>query len=85
MTLKKLSVLRRLGVNEGNVNSEYDAGRRDGELKALEIIQRNHSERLDHHERRLQMQERITYGLIGAIALAEFLPTIREILQHAGR
>lgn len=85
MTIKKLSVLRRLGVTDaGNNNSEYDAGRRDGEIRALEIIQRTHSDRLDHHERRLQMQERITYGLIGAIFLAEFLPTLRELMINAG-
>jgi len=58
----------------------YEEGRRDERVESLKTLQKDHSERLDHHEKRLQMQERITYGLIGAIALAEFLPTLRSLL-----
>jgi len=60
--------------------NSYEEGRRDGRIEALEHMQLSQGLRLDHHERRLQVMERITYGLIGAIALAEFLPAIRAIL-----
>ena len=63
---------------------DYDEGLREGRLKALERIQTDHHARLDHHERRLQFMERCVWGLLGAIALAEFLPTIREFLNGAG-
>lgn len=58
---------------------DYEAGKRDGKIEALEDLMSQHSNRLDIHERRLAMQEKITYGLIGAIALANFLPDIKRL------
>lgn len=60
---------------------DYEAGKRDGKIEALEDVISRHNERLDHHERRLAMQEKITYGLIGAIALANFLPDIKRLFM----
>ena len=67
---------------------EYEAGKREGYIEGrlnglgnqiadLKAVQ-------EHHEARLRLQERITFGLLGAIALAQFMPTIREIMQNAG-
>lgn len=60
---------------------DYEAGKRDGKIEALEDVISRHNERLDYHERRLAMQEKITYGLIGAIALANFLPDIKRLFM----
>lgn len=60
-------------------NHDYESGVRDGKIAALEEECRRHATRMDSHERRLQLQERITYGLIGAIALANFLPDLKRL------
>ena len=56
---------------------DYEAGLRDGKIEALEKMLCSHRERLDHHETRLRAAERILYGLIGAMALIEFVPAIK--------
>ena len=60
---------------------DYETGLRDGRLDALEGNQKMHNERLDKHEIRLQTQERITYAILGAIALIEFLPLIKVLVK----
>lgn len=57
---------------------DYEAGRRDGRIESLERAHLSHEERLDKHEIRLQTQERITYALLGAVALIEFLPFAQQ-------
>ena len=61
-------------------DDSYEAGLRDGKLQALEAVQRRHEDRLNHHEKRLQMAERVIYGLIGAIALIELIPILKTHL-----
>lgn len=61
-------------------HSDYQEGLRDGQIKALRDTVNDHGIRLDRHEGRLTAQERITYALLGAIALMEILPTIKEAI-----
>ena len=62
------------------VDTSYEAGRRDGRIEALERSHKEHGDRLDSHEKRLQIQEKITYALLGAIALIELIPAIKGII-----
>ena len=57
----------------------YDEGVRDGRIQSLESIVKQHAEKFDHHENRLRIMERILYGLIGAFALIQFIPTLEKI------
>ena len=59
---------------------EYEAGLRDGRIDSIERMQSHHSNRLDHHEKRLQAAERIVYALIGALLLIESAPLIKAVL-----
>ena len=59
---------------------EYNEGLRDGRIASMESMQSHHSERLDHHEKRLQAAERIIYALIGALLLIESAPLIKAFL-----
>ena len=63
------------------VEDHYQEGLRDGRIAALEQQANSHAKRLDSHERRISAQERITYALLGAIALLEVLPTIQELMN----
>ena len=56
---------------------EYNQGLRDGRIDAIERMQSQHNDRLDHHENRLQAAERIIYALIGALMLIEAAPLIK--------
>ena len=58
----------------------YEDGLQEGKLQALERMTLHHADRIDHHEKRLQMQERITYGILGAIAFIEFWPKIEKLI-----
>ena len=57
----------------------YEAGLREGRIRGIEETINSHTVRLDKHESRLTVQERITYALLGAIALIEILPTIQSL------
>ena len=59
---------------------DFEAGLREGRLRALEKIVRNHDERFDHHEQRLRIMERILYMLIGAIALIQLMPILQKVI-----
>lgn len=63
-------------------NPDYQAGLRDGRIAALETIVTKHEEKFDHHEQRLRIMERILYILIGAIALIQILPALRDFLGN---
>jgi len=58
----------------------YEDGLREGRLRGIEETIQNHGSRLDRHDSRLTAQERITYALLGAIALIEILPTIQNVV-----
>ena len=61
-------------------NEDYESGLRAGRIEALEQVQRRHDDRLSHHDKRLQVIERIIYGLLGALVLIETAPLIKEFL-----
>lgn len=63
-----------------NANDEYLRGLRDGELKALEGGVARAHERLDHHDKRITAQERITYAVLGAISLVQIAPALSKLL-----
>ena len=62
------------------MTDEYQDGLREGRLRALEEAEAKHGRRLDMHDRRLTAQERITYALLGAIALVQILPVLKEVV-----
>jgi hypothetical protein len=59
----------------------YEDGIREGRLRAIEEGQKRVHERMDNHERRLTAQERITYALLGALALMQIWPAIQAMVQ----
>lgn len=61
-------------------NEDYEAGRRDGRIESLEKMLLNHTIRIDGLERSLRIQEKVVYGLIGAIGLIQLLPKIKELI-----
>lgn len=69
------------------VNEAYEDGLRDGKIEALEKMQGHQNDRLDVFgqqfekcDARLRLQEKVVWGLIGAIALVEFLPDIKAFI-----
>lgn len=58
----------------------YSEGLRDGRLKAVEESNRRAHDRLDGHDTRLSAQERITYSLLGALALLQIWPAVERFI-----
>jgi hypothetical protein len=63
------------------VEHGYDEGLRDGRLQALEDRAKLHGQRLDNHDTRLTAQERIVYAFLGAFALIQVWPVLKEFLR----
>jgi hypothetical protein len=59
----------------------YEDGIREGRVRALEAGQLRVHERINSHEKRLTAQERITYALLGALALLQLWPALQSIVQ----
>ena len=59
----------------------YEDGVREGRMRALEAAQLRVHERMDGHEKRLTAQERITYSLLGALALLQIWPALQAMVQ----
>ena len=59
------------------VEAARQQGRVEGQLDAIEKMLSQTKERLDSQERRLALQEKITWGLLGAIALVQSMDVIR--------
>jgi hypothetical protein len=62
-------------------NEEYRRGLLEGRMSALEDRHNRTEGRVDNHEKRLSAQERITYALLGALALIQVWPTVQKLLQ----
>ncbi|MCU7900012.1 MAG: hypothetical protein KZQ66_11065 [Candidatus Thiodiazotropha sp. (ex Lucinoma aequizonata)] len=54
----------------------YESGLTEGRLTALENDTESIQEDIEKHENRIRFQERIAYGVMGAITLIEFGPTV---------
>lgn len=60
---------------------DYEAGLRDGKISALEKLHAKHEERISKLEETLKLQEKVTWGLIGAIGLVQFLPKLEALFK----
>jgi hypothetical protein len=58
-----------------------EEGLREGRIRGIEETIKNMGVTIERHDSRLTAQERITYALLGAIALLEIIPTIRSIID----
>ena len=64
------------------MTEEYREGLRDGEIHALKEMQNAQNSRLDNHDKRISILERVTYMVLGMILLLEFLPTIQRVIGN---
>ena len=62
-------------------NHDYEAGLRDGQIISLKEMQLTQNKRLDSHDRRLSILERVAYSLCGIIALMQFWPAIARFFM----
>lgn len=60
---------------------EYQEGRRDGRIEALERFTQRMEVKHDNHERRLVYLERIVWGLLGILALSSIWPQLSVLLH----
>lgn len=69
---------------EPSLMDEVESARRDGlqqgQLLALENMFASQQTRLDKVEGRVSVLERVSYTLIGAIALVQFVPALKAAL-----
>lgn len=63
------------------MHDDYKDGVRDGRIKAVEDNIKEHASKIKSHGQRITAQERISYGILGALLFIEALPTIRGILE----
>ena len=68
-------------MNDRIMTDDYREGLRDGQIHAIEEMQRNQNNRLDDHARRISVLERVTYMVLGMILLVQFFPTIRDFIN----
>lgn len=61
-------------------DERYLEGLREGRLRGIEETVVKHGERLDKFDLRLTSQERISYAVLGAVALLNILPLIKAVL-----
>ena len=68
-------------------NEDYETGRRDGKIEEIERLQMGQNERFSLHERRFEsierrvaVQEKVTFMILGAVALIELAPIVKELL-----
>lgn len=71
-------------TNDEMGQKTYEDGIREGRIRGIEETVTHHGRRLDNVESRMTAQERITYALLGAIALIEILPTIQGVVGVGG-
>ena len=61
-------------------NDDYNKGRTDARLDVIEKEMGLQKKINESHEKRLQIMERILFGLIGAFGLIAFASEIRQFL-----
>jgi hypothetical protein len=52
-------------------HSDYEDGKRDGQIIAMEAVIRSHGEQIKDHSRRLTALERVAWALLGASAILQ--------------
>lgn len=62
-------------------DTNYEHGLTEGRLNALEDGQNDINDELEKHQTRISFQERIVYGVMGAVALLEFGPKMLEFVK----
>ena len=62
-------------------NEDYEEGKRDGRLDALEHRVNTHDRVRDNHERRLIYLERIVWGIFGVMFLSTMWPKLEVMLN----
>jgi len=58
----------------------YEQGLIEGRIQHLEDRQAEDKSRLDANDERWKANDRIIYGILGAIALVQVVPVLREVL-----
>ena len=64
------------------MDHDYEAGRRDGKIEAIEAMLVKQEIRLDNHELRLTAQERIIYAIGGVLVFLQVWPSISGFIGH---
>ena len=67
-------------TEEKDIERAFRSGQVQGQLDAIERMQALQNDRLDHHERRLATMEKITWGILGAIALVQSFDMIKAFM-----
>lgn len=63
------------------MTDEYREGLREGQILALQEVQKAHNNRLNEHSKRISVLERTTYMILGAILFIQIFPTLKNILN----
>ena len=64
------------------IEAARQAGRVEGQLEAIESMQLRQNSRLDNHDKRIATQEKITWGILGAIVLVQSLDVVKTLLVN---
>lgn len=59
------------------LSKTYQDGVREGKIMTLEMMQNHHGRRLDSVEKKISTLERVSYTLLGAVALIQFAPALK--------
>lgn len=62
----------------------YEDGIIEGKIQALEETQAIHTSRLDSHSERLRHMERITWLILGGLAVLQALPIMSKVIGIVG-
>jgi hypothetical protein len=62
-------------------DQQYANGLRDGILTSLAGRQDSTDKRLDDHEVRIRLSERVQFGLLGAVFLMQVMPLIKDFIK----
>ena len=68
-------------MDDNNSGKTYEQGLVEGRLAHLEETQENHTTKLDENELRWRANDRIIYGILGAIFFIQVLPVLREVIK----
>ncbi len=61
-------------------DKSYQDGLREGRIRGIEETIRRHGEKHEQLERRMTAQERISFGILGAMVLVNVLPALKGML-----